>query len=59
MVTNASNPVDGFIRASTYMKSFIVSKLERTEEMLREQINRIIKKDGLEVLPGSRFEGQV
>ena len=57
IVTNHENPVEGFIVASSYIKAFLQSKLDRTENLLREQINKTIRKDGLEILPGTRFDG--
>jgi hypothetical protein len=59
LVTTTENPVDGFIKASSYIKAFIISKLGRTENLLRQQMNVVMKKDGLELIPDSRFEGKV
>lgn len=56
MIETAENTVDGFVKASGYIKAFVVSKMARTEAMLREQIIRTVQADGLEKTPGKRFE---
>jgi hypothetical protein len=55
IVLNAENPIEGFIEASSRAKAFIRSKFDRSENLLRTLINESASKDGLEVLPGSRY----
>jgi len=56
MINSCDNPIDGFVKASGYIKAFVVSKMSRTEAMLREQVVRTLQEDGLEKTPGKRFE---
>lgn len=59
MVADGDSAIEDFLRASNYIRKFILSKLRRSEKMLREELNRAIVADGLDRIPNSRFESTV
>lgn len=54
IIYNHENSFEGFIKASQMIKSFVQAKYERSELFLRTMANEAIKKDGLEMIPGTR-----
>ena len=59
IVDKAENPVEGLMKASSMIRNFILSKISRTEHMLRMQMARTIKADGLEQIPNTRAAREI
>ena len=59
MVKDSDNAVEDFLKASNYIRLFVLSKLRRGEKTLREEMNRAIVADGLERIPEGRFANTV
>lgn len=59
IVEKSDNPVEGLIKASNMIRNFILSKCKRVEHMLRIQMARTIREDGLEQIPNTRAQREV
>jgi len=59
IVDKANNPVEGLIKASNMIRNFILSKCGRVEHMLRIQMARVIRDDGLEQIPNTRAAREI
>lgn len=54
IMARADNPAQGLLDASSTIRKFVASKIERTETLLRRQLAKAITEDNLEHIPGTR-----